>query len=414
MKQRVVITGVGCISPLGLDAKTSWAHCRDGQSGIRAVEDLDPGCRAKICGRVWGYQAKDYFTPKDIKRFDPFIQYGMVAADQAIEDAQMASSGIEAHRIGVMIGSGIGGLSYIEASKQAVMDHSARRISPFFIPSTIINMASGYVSIKHGFQGVNVSMVSACATSSHNIAFAYQMIAQGQADAMVAGGAEHASTDLGMGGFASLKALSTRNDAPEKASRPWDQARDGFILSDGGAVIVLESLESAQKRGAHIYAELCGVGYSSDAYHMTQPDPEGKGVLLAMEQTLQSAGVEKEKIQYINAHATSTPVGDGQEIQAIKAFFGDHANKMAVSSTKSTHGHMLGATGGMELIMSIHAMNEGLVPPTINLDDPDEACAGLNLVPHEAQAHTLNYVLSNSFGFGGTNCCLCLGHANNI
>lgn len=402
-KRRVVVTGLGMVTPLGLDVATTWQAILAGKSGIGLIEHFDASdLSCKICGAVKNFNAAEYMPEKEIKKRDFFIQYGMAAATQAIQDSGVVVTDENAYRVGLAIGSGIGGLPIIEKNHSILLESGPRRLSPFFIPAALINMISGNVSIQYGMKGPNISLVSACTTGSHNIGYAARTIAYNDADVMIAGAAEMSSTKLGIGGFAAMRALSTRNDAPEKASRPWDKDRDGFVLSDGAGVIVLEEYEHAKARGAKIYAELTGFGMSADASHMTSPDPEGRGGAAAMKNALHDAGLKPEEIQYINAHGTSTPAGDELEVLGIKRAFGDHAYKLAVSSTKSMTGHLLGAAGSVEAIFSILALRDQIAPPTINLDNPSEGC-DLNFVPHTAQKMSLTNVLSNSFGFGGTN-----------
>lgn len=402
-KRRVVVTGMGTITPLGLNVKDTWSAILAGKSGVRTITHFDATeLPVKFCANVQNFDAGLYMNPKDARRLDTFIQYGVAATKEALEDSKLDLEAEDLNRIGVAIGSGIGGLPIIEKNCNVLAESGPRRISPFFIPGTIINMVAGYVSIIHGFKGPNISIVSACTTGTHNIGHAARMIAYGDAEVMVTGGAEMATSVLSMGGFASSKALSTRNDAPEKASRPWDKDRDGFVISEGAGVLILEEYEHAKRRGAQIYAELIGFGMSADAYHMTAPDQEGAGFVSSMENTLKDAGLAPTDIDYINAHGTSTPAGDPLEALAIKKAFGDHAYKLAVSSTKSMTGHMLGAAGAVEAIISILAMRDQIAPPTINLDNPDEGC-DLDFIPHTAREMKLDTVLSNSFGFGGTN-----------
>lgn len=391
------------ISPLGHDVETTWKAILAGQSGVTLIDHFDASdLTCKICSRVKNFDAAKYMPEKEAKKRDYFIQYGMAAAQQAIQDSGIQVTEANAHRIGLAIGSGIGGLPSIEKYHEVLMESGPRRISPFFIPSALINMIAGNVSIDYGMKGPNIALVSACTTGTHNIGIAARTIAYNDADVMVAGASEMASTKLGIGGFAAMRALSTRNDAPEKASRPWDKDRDGFVLGDGAGMLVLEEYEHAKARGAKIYAEVIGFGMSADANHMTSPDPEGKGGSAAMHNAIADAGIKPEDIDYINAHGTSTPAGDELEILGIKRTFGDHAYKLAVSSTKSMTGHLLGAAGAVEAIFCILAIRDQIAPPTINLDNPSEGC-DLNLVPNVAQKMKINIVASNSFGFGGTN-----------
>lgn len=401
-KQRVVVTGLGMISPLGLSVEDTWRGILAGQSSVKKIEHFDASdISCQICSTVKDFDPTVYMPEKDARKRDYFIQYGIAAGVQAIKDSGIEVTADNAHRIGVAIGSGIGGLPMIEKMHQTLIDSGPRKISPFFIPSVIINMISGNLSIMYGMQGPNLATVTACTTGTHNIGLAARTIAYGDADVMVAGGSEMATTRFGVGGFAAMRALSTRNDAPEKASRPWDKDRDGFVLGDGAGVLVLESYEHAKRRGAHIYAELIGFGMSGDASHMTAPHPEGLGAALAMDAALRDARINPTDVHYINAHGTST-MGDELEVRAIKHSFGDHSYKLAVSSTKSMIGHLLGAAGAIEAIFSILAIRDQVAPPTINLDNPSEGC-DLNFVPHTAQSMLIKTVLSNSFGFGGTN-----------
>ncbi len=402
-RRRVVITGLGMVSPLGLNVADTWSNIIAGKSGVGLITAFDAKDYAsKIVAAVKDFDVSPYMDPREARRNDYFIQFGVAAATQALEDSGLVVSEDNADRIGVLIGSGIGGLPAIEHTRDIVAASGPRKISPFFIPSVIINMVAGIISIKFGLKGPNFSIVSACTTANHNIGTAARMISYGDADVILTGGAEMATTSLGVGGFSALRALSTRNDEPEKASRPWDKDRDGFVLGEGAGVLVLEDYECAKARGANIYAELAGFGMSADAFHITAPDDEGKGFVKAMMNTLRDAGMNPEDIDYINAHGTSTPTGDVLEATSVKQTFGDHANKLAVSSTKSMTGHLLGAAGAVESIFSVLAIRDQVCPPTINLDNPDVGC-DLNFVPHTAQERKINAVLSNSFGFGGTN-----------
>jgi len=402
-KRRVVVTGLGMVTSLGHNVEDTWRAIVAGQSGVGLIDHFDASdLNVKICGRVKNFDPAVYMPEKDARKRDYFVQYGMGAATQAIQDAGLVVTEANAHRIGLAVGSGIGGLPSIEKSHAVLLESGPRRISPFFIPGALINMIAGNLSIQYGMKGPNIALVSACTTGTHNIGLAARSIVYGDADVMVAGASEMATTKLGIAGFAAMRALSTRNDAPEKASRPWDKDRDGFVLGDGAGVIILEEYEHAKARGAKIYAELIGFGMSADAYHMTSPDPEGKGSAASMNAALADAGIKPEAVQYINAHGTSTPAGDELEVLGIKRSFGDHAYRLAVSSTKSMTGHLLGAAGAVEAIFSILAIRDQVAPPTINLDNPSEGC-DLNFVPHHAQKMPIDVVLSNSFGFGGTN-----------
>ena len=402
-RRRVVVTGLGMVCPVGLDVASSWEAILAGRSGIGPIERFDTSqFTVRIGGGVKGFDVKAYLSPKEARKMDPFIHYGIAAGQQAFEDSGLEVTEANAERIGVAIGSGIGGLAGIEKGYDAYLKGGPRRISPFFVPSNIINMVSGNFSILHGLKGPNIALVSACSTGTHNIGDSARLIEYGDADVMIAGGAEMATTPTCLGGFASARALSTRNDDPEGASRPWDKGRDGFVLSDGAGVLVLEEREHALARGARIYAELAGYGMSGDGYHMTSPPADGEGAARCMVNALKNAGLDPEAIDYINAHGTSTPLGDLAETRAIKRTFGDHARRLAVSSTKSMTGHLLGAAGGIEAVFSVLAIRDQVLPPTINLDEPDDEC-DLDYVPNEARSARVGCVMSNSFGFGGTN-----------
>ncbi len=402
--RRVVVTGLGVISPVGNSVQEAWETVCKGKSGISYIDHFDTSdFQTKFAGLVKGFDATVHgIAPKDVKKMDSFIQYGVAAGLQAFAHAGLEVTHKNAHRIGVAVGSGIGGLGLIEQNYNQLLSNGPRRLSPFFIPSTIINMVSGHISIITNAKGPNLSVTTACATGTHAIGLSARLISCGDADMMIAGGSEKSSTPLGIGGFNAAKALSTRNDEPQKASRPWDKDRDGFVLGDGAGVLVLEEYEHAKQRGATIYAELVGFGMSGDAYHITAPLNEGQGAALAMCNAIQNAQIALEEIGYINAHGTSTLLGDLAEIRAIKQVFKEHAYSLKISSTKSMTGHLLGAAGAIEAIFTILALHDQQVPPTINLDQPDEGC-DLNLVPHQAQATNVEYALSNSFGFGGTN-----------
>jgi len=401
--RRVVITGLGMLTPLGADVASTWEGIKAGKSGIRNIDHFDTEAFSTcFAGLVPEFDIADYLSPKDARKMDIFIQYGLVAAIQAIRDAGLDMDKEDGDRVGAAFGSGIGGLTNIEDNHVKMLDSGPRKLSPFFVPGTIINMIAGNLAIMYGMKGPNVAITTACTTGTHNIGFAAQQIMLGQADVMVAGGSEKGSTPLGLGGFAAARALSTRNDDPQGASRPWDKGRDGFVLADGAGAVVLEDYEHAKARGATIYAELAGFGMSDDAYHITAPAEGGVGAMKAMENALRNAGVSPQEVDYINAHGTSTQMGDVAEIAAIKSLFGDHAEKLAVSSTKSMIGHLLGAAGAVEAIFSILAIRDSIAPPTINLHEPDEGC-DLNLVANTAQQRNIDYALSNSFGFGGTN-----------
>jgi len=401
--RRVVVTGVGIVAPVGLDTKSAWQNILAGKSGIQPIThfDVEP-FSTRFGGPIYGFDVEKYVTKKDSRKMDKFIHYGMGAGIQAIEDANLEITDENRKRIGVAIGSGIGGITGIENNYEAYRKSGPRRISPFFVPANIVNMVAGDLSIKYGLQGPNYSIVSACSTGTHNIGEASLMIRHGMVDVMIAGGAEMATSPVGLGGFAAARALSTRNDEPERASRPFDKDRDGFVLSDGAGVVVLEEYEMAKARGATIYAELAGVGMNSDAYHMTAPSENGRGARDCMLLALEDAGLNPTDVDYINAHGTSTPAGDIAETKGIKGAFGDYAYKLAVSSTKSMTGHMLGAAGGAEAIFSLLAIRDQVAPPTINYETPDPDC-DLDCVPNRARNMKIDVALSNSFGFGGTN-----------
>ena len=401
--RRVAVTGLGMVSPVGHTVEESWDNILAGKSGAAPIETFDVSAYStRFCASVKGLDISKYLPEKDTRRQDVFVQYGMVAGIQAMEDSGLEVTEENAPRIGCSIGSGIGGIAQIEKNAEIVRESGPRKISPFFVPGSIINMISGNLSVKYNLQGPNLAVVTACTSGTHNIGLGARLIAQGDADAMLVGGAEMATTPVGLGGFAAARALSTRNDDPTKASRPWDKDRDGFVLGDGAAVIMLEEYESAKARGARIYAELCGFGMSGDAYHMTLPPEDGAGAAAAMNNAIRDAGITLEKINYINAHGTSTLAGDLAESRAIESVLGEYAQHVAVSSTKSMIGHLLGAAGAVEAIFAILALRDQVAPPTINLDQPDEGC-NLNYVPHTAQERAIHSVVSNSFGFGGTN-----------
>ncbi len=402
--RRVVVTGLGMLSPLGNTPETTWDNLLLGKSGISNIEHFDTSeYTTKFAGLVKNFDAQDYMERKEAKKMDLFIQYGVAAGVQAIKDSGIEVTDENAPRIGVAVGSGIGGLGLIEHNYDKMLKASSpRKLSPFFVPSTIINMISGHLSIMFGLQGPNIAITTACTSGVHNIGHAARMIAYGDADVMLAGGAEKASTTLGMGGFGAARALSRRNDDPQAASRPWDKDRDGFVLGDGAGVVVVEVYEHAKARGAKIYAELIGFGMSGDAYHMTSPPADGAGAARAMVNAFNDAKIDVSKVGYINAHGTSTPAGDIAETNAVKSVFGDDAYKVLMGSTKSMTGHLLGAAGAIESIFSIQSLIHGVVPPTINLDNPDEGC-DLDYIAGTARDVKLDYVLCNSFGFGGTN-----------
>ncbi|GLR75056.1 beta-ketoacyl-ACP synthase II [Aliivibrio sifiae] len=403
-KRRVVVTGMGMLTPVGNTVEASWKALLAGQSGIVNIEHFDTTeFTTRFAGLVKDFNAEEYMSKKDARKMDLFIQYGVAAGIQALDDSGFNVTEENAHRIGAAIGSGIGGLGLIEAGCKAFKEKGPRKISPFFVPSTIVNMIAGHMSIMRGLRGPNIAISTACTTGLHNIGHAARMIAYGDADAMLAGGAEKASTELGMGGFGAAKALSTNNENPQAASRPWDKNRDGFVLGDGAGMMVLEEYEHAKARGAKIYCELVGFGMSGDAYHMTSPTPDGSGGALAMEAAMRDAGVTGEQIGYVNAHGTSTPAGDVAEIKGIKRALGEAGTKQVlVSSTKSMTGHLLGAAGSVEAIITALSLIDQIVPPTINLDDPEEGL-DIDLVPHTARKVDMEYAICNSFGFGGTN-----------
>ena len=400
---KVVVTGLGAVTPLGLDVATSWQGICAGASGAANIDQFDASAfTTRFSASVKSFSVEGYLEPRDARRMDPFIQYGMVAGIQAFRDSGFEVTDQNAHRVGCAIGSGIGGIGSIEDTAMLVEQKGPKRVSPFFVPGAIINMIAGNLSILYNLQGPNLAVVTACTTGTHNIGLGARLIASGDVDAMLVGGAEMATTPVGIGGFAAARALSTRNDDPVRASRPWDADRDGFVLGDGAGILLLESYDSAKARGAHIYCELTGFGMSGDAYHMTSPPEDGRGAAAAMQQALNDAELEPADIGYVNAHGTSTAAGDLAETLAIKAVFGDHASELAVSSTKSMIGHLLGAAGSVEAILTILALRDGVAPPTINLDNPSPGC-DLNYVPHQAQERVMRHALSNSFGFGGTN-----------
>jgi 3-oxoacyl-[acyl-carrier-protein] synthase II len=403
--RRVVVTGLGLISPVGNTVESAWEAVCNGQSGIGSVMDFDASqLGTRIAGEIRNFEVTDYISSKEARRYDTFVHYGLAAAQDAMLQAGLIADdhGFDPERVGFAIGSGIGGISAIEKNMLIYRDKGPRRVSPFYIPGAIVNMISGVLSIQYGYKGPNVAVVSACTTSTHNIGLAARMIKYGDADVMVAGGAEYATTPTSMAGFISAKAMSTRNDDPLAASRPWDRDRDGFVLANGASMMVVEELEHAKSRGATIFSELVGFGMSGDAHHMTSPPADGEGAARCMEIALRDAGIAPEQVDYINAHGTSTMLGDRAESDAVKSVFGDLAHKLPVSSTKSMTGHMLGAAGGAEAIFSVLSIRDGVLPPTINMDNPGEGC-DLDYVPNQAREVLVDIVLSNSFGFGGTN-----------
>jgi len=401
--KRVVVTGLGMLTPLGNTVDSTWVAIQNGKTGIGPIEHFnvsDFGTR--FGGSLKNFDCANYMEPKDARRMDVFMQYGIAAGVQAFEDSGLDADKYDSERFGVAIGSGIGGIKTIEDTSLLIRDAGPRKVSPFFVPGSIINMISGNLSIRFGLKGPNIAVTTACTTGTHNIGLASNMILNNQADIMLVGGAEMAASPVGLGGFCAARALSTRNEDPESASRPWDAQRDGFVLGDGAGVMVLEDLAHAKKRGARIYAELTGFGMSGDAFHMTAPSEGGEGAALCMKNALVSAGLNPEQVDYINAHGTSTPAGDIAETDAIKKVFGQHSSTLCVSSNKSMIGHLLGASGAVEAIMSVLTLTDQVIPPTINLEHPDPRC-DLDYVPHTAREKSVNVVLTNSFGFGGTN-----------
>lgn len=402
-KRRVVVTGLGMVTPVGLNVNETWKNILAGKSGVALAEGFDTSdFPTKIWAKVKNFDIENYLSSKDARKMDMFTQYGIAAADEAIKDSGLQLDAKTALRAGVAVGAGIGGIETITNNQEKLDAGGPRKISPFFIPSAIINMVAGQISIKFGLKGPNISVVTACTTGTHNIGLAARMIAYGDADVMICGGSEMTTTPLCLGGFSAVRSLSKRNDAPEQASRPWDKDRDGFVMGEGAGILVLEEYESAKARGAKIYAELAGFGMSGDAYHITAPDEDADGACRGMAAAIADAGIEPKQIDYINAHGTSTYLNDMNETKAVKRLFAEHAYDLAMSSTKSMTGHLLGAAGAVEAIFSVLAIRDQIAPPTINLDNPDEGC-DLNYVAHKAQPRTINYVLSNSLGFGGTN-----------
>ncbi|MBW7470264.1 beta-ketoacyl-ACP synthase II [Marinobacter sp. F4218] len=403
-KRRVVITGMGMLSPLGNDVQSSWEGVRTGRSGIGMIERFDTsGYNTRIGGAIRDLDLEPWLSTKDARKLDAFIHYGLIAAQQAVDDSGLNDyDELDKERAGIAIGSGIGGLEYIEKNVLTMDKSGPRKVSPFFVPASVINMISGNAAIRFGYRGPNIAIVTACTTGTHNIGYAARTIAYGDADVMLAGGSEMATTRTGIAAFSAARALSTRNEEPEKASRPWDRERDGFVLSDGAGVVVLEELDHAKRRGATIYGEVIGFGMSDDAHHITAPPESGEGAARSMQNAIRDAGISSDEIDYINAHGTSTLVGDVAEVAAVKSVFGDHAQKLAMSSTKSMTGHLLGAAGAVEGIFSVLAIRDGLLPPTINLDNADEGC-DLDFVANASRNADVRVALSNSFGFGGTN-----------
>ncbi|MCX6553952.1 MAG: beta-ketoacyl-ACP synthase II [Candidatus Aminicenantes bacterium] len=406
--RRVVVTGLGLITPTGKNKAENWENIKNGRSGIGKITRFDASRHAsKIAGEVKNYDSNQYFDRKEVRKFDPFIQFALIAAEEAVKDSELDLNAIDREKAGVYIGSGIGGIQTIETNKEILMQKGPDRISPFFLPASIANLAAGQVSIKFGFKGPNLANCTACASGTHALGDSMRIIQRGEANVMLAGGAEYPISPLGVAGFNAMRALSTRNDQPQKASRPFDKDRDGFVIGEGSAILVLESLEHASKRGARILAEIVGYGFTGDAYHMTAPDPDADGAYRVMKLALADAGLKPEDIVYINAHGTSTELNDKLETHAIKRLFGAHAYKLAVSSTKSMTGHMLGATGSAEVAFTILAMLNSFIPPTINYETPDPEC-DLNYTPNQGVKRDIPYALSNSFGFGGTNASLLL------
>ena len=402
-RRRVVVTGLGMVTCLGTDVASTWAGIIAGKSGISAIDHFDPQAyKTRFAGLVRHFDPTLYLPAKEVRRYDEFMHYGLAAGIQAITDSKLEVTPANASRIGIALGSGIGGLTTIENGCNTLINDGPNKISPFFVPGSIINMAAGLLAIRFGLKGPNFAVTTACTTATHCIGLAARLISYGDADVFIAGGAEKGSSPLGMAGFAAARALSTRNDNPQAASRPFDKDRDGFVLGDGAGVLVLEEYEHALKRGATVYAELVGFGMSDDAFHITAPSENGEGAAAAMQNALNDAGLQPHEVDYINAHGTSTPAGDAAESQAIETVFAEHAQKVAVSSTKSMVGHLLGAAGAVEAIFSVLAIRDNIAPPTINLDNPDPACR-LDYVPHQARRMPINVSLSNSFGFGGTN-----------
>ncbi len=401
--RRVVVTGLGIVSPTGNTVESTWSSIVSGKSGIGPITSFDVSkYSTRFGGSIKDLDIDEYIIPKDRRKMDPFIQYGIIAGIQAINDSGLQITDSNRYRVGAAIGSGIGGMGSIENTRDLINERGPKRISPFFVPGSIINMIAGNLSIKYGFQGPNLSIVTACTTGTHNIGIGGRLIKNGDADVMIVGGAEMATTPVGVGGFSAARALSSRNTDPTAASRPWDKNRDGFVLSDGAGILILEEYEFAKKRDANIYAELIGFGMSGDAYHITSPPDDGYGAKTSMQNSLIDAKLDPSKIDYINAHGTSTIAGDLAETNAVKSLFGNEASKLAISSTKSMIGHLLGASGAVEAIFSVLSIRDSIAPPTINLDDPDVNC-DLNYVPHMAQKMPIKIAMSNSFGFGGTN-----------
>lgn len=410
MNRRVVVTGIGMVTPLGTGVEKSWEGLCKGNSGVRRITRFDPkDLPTQIAAEVTDFNPSDWIEQKDLKRMDRFIQFAIAASQMAMDDSGLKLNGMERERVGVIVGSGMGGMSSIEYYHNILIQKGPKKISPFFIPMTIINLASGQISIRFGAKGPNSAPVTACAAGTHAIGEAYRIIQRGDADAMITGGTESVITPLAISGFCAMKALSTRNHEPHRASRPFDKERDGFVMGEGAGIIILEDLDSALSRSARIYAEIIGYGMSGDAYHISSPSPDGEGAARCMAMALKDSGIDPEEVDYINAHGTSTKYGDELETMAIKTVFKEHAYKLKVSSTKSMTGHLLGAAGGVEAVITVLAIHRGIIPPTINLDNPDPVC-DLDYVPNKAIETRVNIALSNSFGFGGTNACLLLKH----
>jgi 3-oxoacyl-[acyl-carrier-protein] synthase II len=406
LSRRVVVTGVGLVTPLGIGTAESWNAIREARNGISRIEQFDAAQFAcRIAGEVKNFDPARFVERKEIKKMGRFIQFGIAASEFALEQSGLKIDAQNAERVGVVIGSGIGGFEVIEREHRTLLEKGPSRISPFFIPATIVNLCAGYVSIRSGAKGPNSATATACTTSAHSIGDSFRIIQRNDADVMICGGAEACITPMGIGGFAAMRALSQRNDEPEKASRPWDAHRDGFVVGEGSGILVLEEFEHAKRRGADILAEIVGYGMSGDAFHITSPSEDGDGAFRVMRLAIKDAGIQPEQIDYVNAHGTSTEVGDRIETTALKRVFCDHAYKLAVSSTKSMTGHLLGGAGGLEAGITVMALHDQVAPPTINLDTPGEGC-DLDYVPHHARAMKMEYALSNSFGFGGTNGCL--------
>ena len=402
-KRRVVVTGMGMLTPVGHNVEETWQNILAGVSGVAAVDEFDTtDYTTKIWAKVKNFNIEDHMSSKDARKMDVFTQYGVIAAEEAMLDSGLQMNDELSLRTGVAVGAGIGGIQTITNNQDKLLAGGPRKVSPFFIPAAIINMVAGQISIKHQLKGPNISVVTACTTGTHNIGLAGRMISYGDADVMICGGAEMTTTPLSLAGFSAVRSLSKRNDEPQKASRPWDKDRDGFVMGEGAGILVLEEYEHAKARGAKIYAELVGFGMSGDAYHITAPDEDADGASRSMQAAIQDAGINADQVDYINAHGTSTYLNDLNETRAIKRVFKEHAYELAVSSTKSMTGHLLGAAGAVEAIFSVLALRDQIAPPTINLDNPDENC-DLNYVPHKAQKRKIDYVLSNSLGFGGTN-----------